>query len=70
MDGECSMYGREEIDNFYKKPEEKRPLLRLRHQWDNNNVNLDLKGNRVCGMDSSASGQRPTVAYCEDSNKP
>ena len=44
MDGTCSMYGKEErcIRGFGGKPEEKSPLGRLRHGWEDN-IKIDLQ---------------------------
>ena len=52
MGGACSAYGGEE--NVYRvvvgEPEEKRPLRRPRHRWEDN-INKDLQEVGCGGMD-------------------
>jgi len=52
MGGACSMYEGEEmcIQGFCGEPEEKRPLVRARHRWEDN-IKMDLQDVGWEGMD-------------------
>jgi hypothetical protein len=53
------------------RPEGRRPLGRLRRRWEDN-IKMDLKGNRVwgCGLDSLGSGLGQVTGSCEHGNQP
>lgn len=50
MDGACNIYGGEVHRDIVGKIEEKRPLGRLRHRWEDN-INIDLQEVGYSGMD-------------------
>jgi hypothetical protein len=52
------------------KPEERRPLGKPRHGWENG-IRLDLREiGWGCGLDSTGSGQRPVASCCECGDEP
>jgi hypothetical protein len=61
---------RSEYKILVGKLERKRLLERFSDRWENN-IRMDLKGNRVenCGLDVSGSGQGPMEGSCEHLNE-
>jgi len=59
--------------NVYKllvsEPEGKKPCGRPRQRWKDNII-MDLREVRICGLDWSGWGQRPVAGSCEHRNEP
>ena len=51
-------------------PDGEKPLVRSRHRWEDNIKWILKKQDGRCGLDSSGSGYRQVVGFCENGKKP